>query len=95
MSYRQAVDDYFNFYRSRNNGLSPKFGAIEGKKLKAILKALNQRGEAHDNFRAILIRWDQLSPWLRSNAVDLKVFESKLNVIINELNNASRKEEIF
>ena len=90
--YKKALEIWFNFYAYKTDGMKPKFSAVEGKKLKNIIKSLDHPGtEASQNFRAILVKWDLLDPWLRSNCMDLKVFESKLNVILIKLYNGYSK----
>ena len=90
--YKKALEIWFNFYAYKTDGMKPKFGAIEGRKLKSILRSLDYPNtKPSQNFRAILVKWDNLDPWLKQNCMDLKVFESKLNVILIKLYNGYSK----
>jgi hypothetical protein len=74
--------------------IKPQFTGVEGKKLKEILKHLRNYYENPSViFKHILINWDKLDPWIQHNALDLKVFHSKLNIILISLKNGKQTRE--
>jgi hypothetical protein len=101
--YKEAVDLWFRFYHYKMTGngtqetqgqVKPQFTGVEGKKLKEILKHLKNYYENPNTiFKHILINWDKLDPWIQQNALDLKIFHSKLNIILISLKNGKQTRE--
>ena len=84
--YSVCVKKYFDFFAQKNGGAKPKFGKVEGQKMKSIIRYFESQGSPPvESLEYIFKHWNRLSSWLQDNALDLKVFESKINTIITEL----------
>jgi len=95
--YTQFSDAWFVFFSNQNNGRTPKFTSADGNALKQIIKYLvlsNNEDEtaALSVWQFILNNWKHLSVFYRENQ-DLKIINSKLNVIIRELSNKHTSNE--
>lgn len=99
---KNMIASWFEFYENRT-GLKPKYGTVEGAKMKSIHKYLAQviKDNGSDNqpadlFKAILDNWEKIGDkWIRENALDLKIFESKINIIINGIKRKVDKTQQF
>jgi len=90
--YKNFVEIWFTFYE-KQTGIKPKYNATAGKKMKSIIKYLNNLASgknysAQDLFEQILGKWNILDKWQRENCLDLNIFETKLPVIITQLKNS-------
>lgn len=99
--YQGFVNKWLKFY-SYKTGNSFAFDAVSGKSLKSIItkldkmiKAANSNDSPIELFHLILAKWDILSVWQQENLLDLKVFNSKFNLIINRLKNESGSTETW
>lgn len=90
--YKKITDLWFEFVEKRN-GVKPSFNATDGQSLKSIIayisKQQNEGQKTEDTFKFILDRWSVLSEWLQSNALDLKIFNSKINTILDQIKNGT------
>lgn len=90
--YKNIIKLWFEFVEKRN-GVKPSFTAVDGKSLKSIIayisKEQNKGQKTEDTFEFILDRWPTLSEWLQSNALDLKIFNSKINTILDQIRNGT------
>ena len=93
--YKNIVKQWFEHSESIT-GLKPKFGAIDGKQLKEIIKYIsenqNEGQKTEDTFKYILDNWGSLEKWLQQNCLDLKIFNQKINIIISQLKNGTGKK---
>lgn len=86
--YRLFVAEWFSFYEARY-GRPPKFGGAEGKALKEIITYMTLicKGDEERSFNGwtlLLNQWGKMPKFYQDNT-DLKIINSKLNVILNEL----------
>lgn len=90
--YKNIIKLWFEFVEKRN-GVKPSFTAVDGKSLKSIIayisKQQNKGQKTEDTFKFILDRWPTLSEWLQSNALDLKIFNSKINTVLDQIKNGT------
>lgn len=93
--YKNIIKLWFEFVEKRN-GVKPSFTAVDGKSLKSIIAYIsrqqNKGQKTEDTFKFILDRWPTLSEWLQSNALDLKIFNSKINTILDQIKNGTGKK---
>lgn len=91
-NYQLCVDVYFSFFKSIH-GTYPIFSAIEGKCMMKIVKHFeSQKLVPAFELCYIFTNWKKLDPWLQSNALDLKIMHSKLNVIISQIQANTKKK---
>lgn len=84
-------DVWYSFYKKENRGRNPKFNASDGKALNDIIAYLIDESKGDENaalsvFNFILENWHHLPQFFKNNQ-DLKLINSKLNVIITALQN--------
>lgn len=81
------------FYLKQNNIL-PRFGAIDGKMIKEIMKYLEKVNDSPEQalatWQAILSNYHRLEDFFRLNT-DLKFINSQINKIITQLNHVTGK----
>lgn len=88
------------WFKKRNNGKEPKITSLSGKSIKEVYKHFLSEGKknevddgslynyAYNEFSSILSRWEELKPdSFLYKCVDITMISSKLNDIINFLNN--------
>ena len=96
--YKNIIKLWFEFVEKRN-GVKPSFTAVDGKSLKSIIayisKQQNKGQKTEDTFKFILDRWPTLSEWLQSNALDLKIFNSKINTVLDQIKNGKGTKKGF
>jgi hypothetical protein len=91
--YKLFVEKWFKFHKHKT-GHDPVFQATEGKninyiitKFKKIIKEAKSEDKPIELFHLVLTKWDLLDQWQQENCLDLKIFNSKFNLIINKLRN--------
>jgi len=91
--YELFVGKWFKFHKHKT-GHDPIFQATEGNTMKSIItkfKKIIKEAKADDKpielFHLVLTKWDSLDNWSQENCLDLKIFNSKFNLIINKLRN--------
>ena len=88
---KEITKRWFNFYENRTN-IKPSFDGVQGKSLKSIIKHIekqqNPGQKTEDTFQFILDRWNVLDDWLQSSCLDLKILNSKINVVLDQIKNA-------
>lgn len=86
--YTQFKEVWTTFFKKEHNGNTPKHGGAETNALKQIVSYFKSQtiteDEALENWRILLDNWEYLSEFHKKQ-VDLKYINSKLNVIIREL----------
>lgn len=89
-SWQPFIDAWFLFYEKRT-GIPPKFDGAQGKALKQIKSYLDKvsTGPPIDSWNYILNNWERLDTWTQGQ-LDLKVINSKFNIIINTLKNGKQ-----
>lgn len=97
-NFKKFVDLWFEFFE-RTGRPSPAFDGAQGKSLKAIIKKLTESSKGGvdpiDSFQYILDKWGMQEEWIQANALDLKVFNQKINVIIDSLRNGGKGKKSF
>lgn len=92
--YVEFTKIWFEFFKQR--GLpKPSFNSAQGKSLKEIITKSKELAKGNftpmDTFKYILDNWDRQDEWMRVNALDLKVFNGKFNVIVSRLKTDTKK----
>lgn len=86
--YKKFVELWFLFYE-KQTGRKPSFTSIGGKKIKSIeakIKVMAPERNTVDFFKNMLDFYDQITDkWLKDNMLDLNIFDSKFDLIINNL----------
>lgn len=94
-AFTKFKDAWFAFYQKEHNR-KPKFTGADGKALNQTIKYLvdehNDEAAALTVWSFILENWHHLSEFYRKQQ-DLKIINSKLNVIITELSNKHTSNE--
>lgn len=94
--YKNIIKIWFEFVEKRT-GVKPKFNGVDGKSLKSIIEYIsknqNEGQKTEDTFQYILNNWGRLENWLQSNALDLKIFNQKINIIISQLKNGTTNKK--
>ena len=95
--YSQFFNEWTSFFMKENKGRKPKFTGADGTSLKQIIAYLideNDKDEAAalSVWTFILENWKHLPDFFKNNQ-DLKIINSKLNVIIRELQNKHTSNE--
>lgn len=88
LEYKEFVDKWIKFFEYKTNN-KPAFNGVDGKAIKSIRVKIRQLIKNNDSeekpidlFHAILMKWDYFERWEQKNYLDLKVFDSKFNLII-------------
>lgn len=96
LEYKNICKLWFEFVEKRN-GVKPSFTAVDGKSLKSIIayisKQQNEGQKTEDTFKFILDRWPVLNEWMQSNCLDLKIFNSKINTVLDQIKNGTGKKQ--
>lgn len=101
--FTNAVAYWFEFIEKRT-GLKPRWGATEGRTMKSVLaylkKIIKENGETDETpltfLKRILDNWDLVQDkWMKKNCLDIKMFNSKVNLIINEIKGRYDLKEQF
>lgn len=92
-SYKKFVELWFLFYEDKT-GLKPKMNAVNGSKIKSIIKYLEDISKEKDFtaaqlFEQVLKKWNTLEDWMQKNCLDLNVLDQKLPIIINQFKSKS------
>ena len=73
--------------------------ACKEKSLKLIIKHIekqqNEGQKTEDTFQYILDRWNTLDEWLQSSCLDLKILNSKINVVLDQIKNGKGSKKGF
>ncbi len=90
--YATCLKTYWNWYRGKFNNMEPQFDGTDGKGLKAIIKYLDLQEKGEDNivknFTSLLYKYDQWTPYHRSQT-RLRQISANISNIIIHLNNGS------
>lgn len=95
--FSQFNSEWFAFYSKENQGRKPKYSGADGVALKQIIKYLVEENQGDEtaaiaSWKFILENWKHLSDFYKKQQ-DLKIINSKLNVIITELANKHTSNE--
>ncbi|MCT4698477.1 hypothetical protein [Tenacibaculum haliotis] len=95
--YTLFLDEWYAFFRKENKGRKPKFTGADGNALKQIIKYLSEEHDGDEvaalsvwNF--ILDNWKHVPEFYRKHQ-DLKIINSKLNIILSELQDKHTSNE--
>ena len=95
---KEITKRWFEFYEKRT-GIKPSFDGIQGKSLKSIIKHIEKQQKegqkTEDTFQFILDRWNVLDDWLQSSCLDLKILNSKINVVLDQIKNGTGTKKGF
>jgi hypothetical protein len=96
--YTEFLDEWFAFYDDFMK-IKPRFNAIDGKHLKAIIKYLTEisqdEKEALELWKIILSNWEKLDDFYKKSA-DLKFISSQINKILINVKGANKtNEQVF
>jgi len=102
VTFTKCRDVYFDFYKSKNDDVPPKFSGVDGAKLKSIIKYLEsvvigKQPDLKDNesaisenvvlaFQLITNGWDKLDPFWQKN-ISLSAIDSNINTLIHQIKN--------
>ena len=90
VTVKEITKRWFDFYEKRTN-IKPSFDGAQGNALKLIIKHIekqqNPGQKTEDTFQFILDRWNVLDEWLQSSCLDLKILNSKINVVLDQIKN--------
>jgi len=95
--YKSITKKWFDFYEKRMT-VKPSFDGTQGKSLKSIIKHLEKQKKdsvkTEDTFQYILDHWGLMENWMQSSCLDLKVFNSKINVVLDQIKNGKSTKGI-
>lgn len=98
VNVKEITKIWFEFYEKRTN-IKPSFDGVQGKSLKSIIKHIekqqNEGQKTADTFKFILDRWNVLDDWLQSSCLDLKILNSKINVVLDQIKNGKGNKKGF